>query len=76
MVFDKIKATLAEQLNIDPDTITRQTELMADLGADSLDLAELIVTLEEEHGISAPDDASFENKTVGDIVDYIETLLK
>ncbi|MCL2078305.1 MAG: acyl carrier protein [Oscillospiraceae bacterium] len=76
MIFDKIKAVLAEQLDIDPESISRNTDLMTDLGADSLDLVELIMTLEEEYGISAADESVYENKTVGEIADYIETLLK
>jgi len=76
MIFEKIKAVLAEQLEVDPDTITRETDLMSDLGADSLDLVELIMTLEEEYGVSAVDESVYENKTVGEIADYIETLVK
>ena len=76
MVFDKIKAVLAEQLEVEPDTITRETDLMNDLGADSLDLVELIMTLEEEYGISAIDESVYEHRTVGEIADFIETLVK
>ena len=76
MVFDKMKELLAEQFDTDPETITRETDLMNDLGADSLDLVELIMTLEEEYGVSATDDSIYENKTVGEISDYIETLVK
>lgn len=76
MVFDKIKAVLVEQLDANPDIITRETDLMADLGADSLDLVELIMTLEEEYGISTTDESIYENKTVGEIADYIEALVK
>lgn len=76
MVFDKIKAVLVEQLDADPDSITRDTDLLSDLGADSLDLVELIMALEEEFGISATDDTVYDNRTVGDIVDYIEALVK
>jgi len=76
MIFDKIKEVLAEQLEVDPDSITRETDLMSDLGADSLDLVELIMTLEEEYGVSAVDESVYENKTVGEIADYIETLVK
>lgn len=76
MVFDKIRDVLAEQLEVDPDTITKETDLMTDLGADSLDLVELIMTLEEEYGISATDESIYENRTVGQIADYIENLVK
>jgi len=76
MVFEKIRDVLAEQLEIEPGTITRDTDLMNDLGADSLDLVELIMTLEEEYGINATDESVYEHKTVGQIADYIETLVK
>ena len=76
MVFDRIKAVLAEQFDVEPEKITRETDLMNDLGADSLDLVELIMTLEEEYGINATDESVYEHKTVGEISDYIETLVK
>ena len=76
MVFDRIKAVLAEQFDMEPEKITRETDLMNDLGADSLDLVELIMTLEEEYGINATDESVYEHKTVGEISDYIETLVK
>jgi len=76
MVFDKMKEVLAEQFDIEADTITRDTDLMNDLGADSLDLVELIMTLEEEYGVSATDESIYEHKTVGEISDYIEALVK
>ena len=76
MVFDRIKEALIEQLEVDPDKVTRDTDIMNDLGADSLDLVELIMTLEDEYGISATDETVYENKTVGEIADYIETLIK
>jgi len=76
MVFDKIRDILAEQLDVEPGMITRDTDLLDDLGADSLDLVELIMTLEEEYGISATDESVYEHKTVGQIADYIETLVK
>jgi len=76
MVFEKMKEVLSEQLDIDSDKITRDTDLMNDLGADSLDLVELIMTLEEEYGVSATDESIYEHKTVGEISDYIETLVK
>jgi len=76
MVFDKMKDVLAEQFSVDPDTITRETDLMNDLGADSLDLVELIMTLEEEYGITANDESIYEHRTAGEISDYIESLVK
>jgi len=76
MVFEKIRDVLSEQLEIEPDKITRETDLMNDLGADSLDLVELIMTLEEEYGINATDESAYEHRTVGEIADYIESLVK
>jgi len=76
MVFEKMKVVLAEQFEVDPESITRETDLMNDLGADSLDLVELIMTLEEKYGINATDESIYEQKTVGEISDYIETLIK
>jgi acyl carrier protein len=76
MVFEKMRDILAEQFDVEPETITRDTDLMNDLGADSLDLVELIMALEEEYGVSATDESVYEHKTIGEIADYIETLVK
>ena len=76
MVFDRIRADLANQFSIDPSSITRETDIMNDLGADSLDLVELIMSLEEEYGINVTDESVYEHKTVGEIADFIESLLK
>ena len=76
MVYDKIREVLAEQFEVDVEKITADTDLMSDLGADSLDLVELIMMLEEEYGISVLDDSVYEHKTVGAISDYIESLVK
>ncbi len=73
MVFDKVKALLAEQLMIDADKIAMESDILADLGADSLDVVELIMALEEEFGFSVPEEKIAEFKTVGSIVNFIET---
>jgi len=75
MVMDKIRLALATQFEIDIDDITADTDIMADLGADSLDLVELIAELEDEYGISATDESIYQCKTVGDLTAYIEELL-
>jgi acyl carrier protein len=75
MVFEKIREALASQFEMDPEKISRDTDIMSDLGADSLDLVELIMTLEEEYGIRVIDDTIYEHKTVGEIADYIESLI-
>ncbi|MDR0490912.1 MAG: acyl carrier protein [Oscillospiraceae bacterium] len=75
MVFERIKEALAEQFEIDPEKITRDTDVMNDLGADSLDLVELIMTLEDEYGVSVTDESIYERKTVGEIADFIESMI-
>ncbi|MCR4890382.1 MAG: acyl carrier protein [Ruminococcus sp.] len=72
MVFDKLKEIIAEQLSVDEDTITPEANIQEDLGADSLDIVDLIQTIEDEYDISIPDEAVEEIKTVNDIVNYIE----
>ena len=76
MVFERIKSALVSQFEIDPEKITRETDIMNDLGADSLDLVELIMTLEDEYGISVTDESVYEHKTVGEIADLIESMIK
>ena len=76
MIYEKIKEALAIQFEIDPEKITRDTDVMGDLGADSLDLVELIMTLEDEYGVSVTDESVYEHKTVGEIADYIESLIQ
>ena len=76
MVFEKIREALASQFEVAPEKITRDTDIMNDLGADSLDLVELIMTLEDEYGISVTDESVYEHKTVGEIADFIESLVK
>lgn len=75
MVFDKIRSFLAEQLEIDEDKITVDTDIVGDLGADSLDVVELIMAAEGEFGLVIPDEAVVEFHTVGDVVAYIEKSL-
>ena len=72
MVFDRVKALMANQLNIQQDKITMDSNIINDLGADSLDVVEMLMTLEEEYGIEVPDEVAVELKTVGAIVEYIE----
>ena len=75
MVFEKIREVLSVQFEVDQNKITRDTDVMDDLGADSLDLVELIMTLEEEYSITVTDESVYEHKTVGEIADFIESLL-
>lgn len=72
MVFEKIKSILSEQFDIeDPESITMETNLFEDLDADSLDLADLLATVEDEFDIEASDDVISSINTVGDVVNYI-----
>ena len=75
MIIDRLKELLAEQFEMDAETITADTDIMTDLGADSLDVVEFIMMIEEEFDINISDEHSYESKTVGEIADYIESLL-
>ena len=72
MTFDKVKELLAAQLNISKDKIQDDSKLVEDLGADSLDMVEMLMTLEDEFGVSISDEDALNLKTVADIVSYIE----
>ena len=72
MIFEKVKGILAEQLDIDEDSITAESSIVEDLGADSLDIVDLVMSLEDEFDTEIPDEAIEGIKTVGDIVHYIE----
>ncbi len=74
MTFEKVRDVLAKQFEIDPETITPDTNLVDDLGADSLDVVELIMSVEDEFGITIDDDAASGLMTVRQIVDFIEKL--
>lgn len=71
MVEQKVKEILAEQLGVDINKIALETNVATDLGADSLDLVEILMSLEDEFGVSIPDDEIAEIKTVKQIVDFI-----
>ena len=75
MVFESIVKTLAEQFEVEPESITMKTNLIDDLGADSLDVVELLATLEDEFGVIIPQDAVHNIKTVGELSEYMETLI-
>lgn len=71
-MFEKVKSVLAQQFELDPESITMDTNLIDDLGADSLDVVELIMSLEDEFGIAISDNDAAQLYTVGRIVDYLE----
>lgn len=72
MIFEKVAAILAEQLDAEEETITLETNLVEDLGADSLDVVDLVMTLEDEFDMEIPDEDIVDVRTVGDIVKYLE----
>lgn len=72
MVFEKLKKIISEQLEIDQSIITENASIIGDLGADSLDLIDLAMSIEDEYEIEMSDDALEQIKTVGDLVEYIE----
>ena len=72
MVFEKIKALIVEQLDVDESMVTMDTDFMKDLEADSLDAVEIILGVEEEYGIEIPDDVAENFTKVSDIVNYVE----
>ena len=72
MIFEKLKNIIVEQLGVEDSDVTLEANIQDDLGADSLDVVDLITTIEDEFDISIPDEAVEEIKTVGDISAYIE----
>ena len=74
MIFEKVQRALAEQFEVSPDTITLDTNLIDDLGADSLDVVELIMSIEDEFGVSISDVDAANLITVQKIVDFVEKL--
>ncbi len=72
MVFEKLKEILAEQLDVDADSITKDSMLIEDLGADSLDAIDIVMSVEDEFKIEVPDEIIEKIETVGDMLNYIE----
>ena len=73
MIFEEIKDILAQQRDLDPDTIELTSNLAGDLGADSLDAIDIVMSLEDQYGIEVPDSVIESMKTVEDIVGFIES---
>ena len=71
-VFEKVKKILCDQLDLEEEQVTEEAEVIEDLGADSLDIVDLVMTLEEEFDTEIPDEDIENLKTVDDIVKYIE----
>ena len=75
MEFEKLQQIIAEVLNIDPEEITMNTTFVDDLGADSLDVFQIIMGIEEEFDVKIPDDAAEHIVSVGDAVEQIKNAL-
>ncbi len=75
MVFEKVREILCDQLDLEEEKVTMSSSILEDLGADSLDVVDLIMSLEEEFDSEIPDEDVEKFKTVGDIVKYIESVI-
>jgi acyl carrier protein len=73
MVFEKVKVILAEQFDVEEDTITMDTNLEEDLSADSLDVVDLLMSIEDEFEIEIPDEEIENIRTVSELVSFIES---
>ena len=72
MVFERVRAIMSNQLDVDEDRITMESDIAEDFDADSLDLVDLVMSLEDDFGIEVPDEQVENFRTVGDVVRYIE----
>ncbi len=70
---DRVKKIVVEHLGVEAEKVTEEASFIDDLGADSLDIVELVMAFEEEFGVEIPDDAAEKITTVRDAIDYIET---
>ncbi|CAM2953980.1 acyl carrier protein [Hathewaya histolytica] len=76
MIFEKVKDIIVDQLSVNEDEVTMEASFVDDLGADSLDVVEFIMALEEEFDIEIPDESAENVKTVGDVVEYIKSCVE
>ncbi len=72
-MFEKVQSVVAEELGVEKDDVTMEASILDDLGADSLDVVELIMALEEEFNIEVSDDKAQSMKTIKDVIEYIES---
>jgi acyl carrier protein len=72
LIFEKVQEKVAEQLGIDAEEVSMESSFIDDLGADSLDIVELLMALEEEFDIEIPDEEAEKLSSVGDVVEYIK----
>lgn len=75
-MFEKIREIVVEQLGVDEEQVTLESSFVDDLGADSLDIVELVMALEEAFGVEIPDTDAEKISTVGDVVEYVKSLQK
>lgn len=75
-IFDDVKTVIVEQLSVGADEVKLESKFVDDLGADSLDVVELVMALEEKFGIEIPDEEAEKISTVKDVVEYIERIKK
>ena len=71
-MYEKVQAILARQLRVDPAIVTPEAQIKKDLGADSLDILQLLMRIEDQYGITIPDKALATFNTVADVVTYLE----
>lgn len=76
MVFDTVRDIICEQLNVQKDEVTAETNLMKDLEADSIDAAEILIAIEEEYDIEIPEEEAEQFQTVDDLVKYVSGLIE
>lgn len=75
-IFDEIKEVVVEQLSVSPEAVKLESKIMEDLGADSLDIVELVMALEEKFEVEIPDSEAEKLVTIQNVVDYINSLKK
>lgn len=75
-MFEQVKEILARQLRISPDRVTMDAQIKRDLGADSVDILQLLMRLEDDYGIVIPDQELAKFETVGDVVRFLDGLKK
>lgn len=75
-MYEEVKTILARQLRVAPDRVTLDAQIKKDLGADSVDILQLLMRLEDDYGITIPDQSLAKFETVGDVVNYLDNLPK
>lgn len=73
-MFEEVKTILARQLRVSPDKVTLDAQIKRDLGADSVDILQLLMRLEDDYGIVIPDQELAKFETVGDVVNFLDSL--